>query len=216
MRINSEADFDALARAAKLLAVASAWTELGLWDALAAADGPVDLAEVSGDTRALTITAPLLAHAGLLDGGGRHWRLSAVARAMHGRGELPTERNLGWIGDLTRTPQVLRDGGPVRGPDGESKATSGGVRPNDRAATRTFLDMLYRRSEAAAEQLADWIGPRLASGAGAEARKVMGMTVFSGMLVATVIGREESPRCSPSMPPGQPQRRRTVFSGPST
>ena len=28
----------------------------------------------------------------------------------------------------------------------------------------------------------------MASGAGAEARKVMGMTVFSGMLVATVIG----------------------------
>jgi multidrug efflux pump subunit AcrB len=28
----------------------------------------------------------------------------------------------------------------------------------------------------------------IASGAGAEARKVMGMTVFSGMLVATVIG----------------------------
>ena len=28
----------------------------------------------------------------------------------------------------------------------------------------------------------------VASGAGAEARKVMGMTVFSGMLVATVVG----------------------------
>ena len=28
----------------------------------------------------------------------------------------------------------------------------------------------------------------IASGAGAEARKIMGMTVFSGMLVATVIG----------------------------
>ena len=28
----------------------------------------------------------------------------------------------------------------------------------------------------------------IASGAGAEARKVMGMTVFGGMLVATVIG----------------------------
>ena len=28
----------------------------------------------------------------------------------------------------------------------------------------------------------------IASGAGAEARKVMGMTVFSGMLVATVVG----------------------------
>jgi HAE1 family hydrophobic/amphiphilic exporter-1 len=28
----------------------------------------------------------------------------------------------------------------------------------------------------------------VASGAGAEARKVMGMTVFSGMLAATVIG----------------------------
>ena len=34
----------------------------------------------------------------------------------------------------------------------------------------------------------------VASGAGAEARKVMGMTVFSGMLVATLIGVLVVPR----------------------
>jgi 3-hydroxy-5-methyl-1-naphthoate 3-O-methyltransferase len=161
MRIRTEADVDDLVRAAKLLAVASAWAELGLWDELARRGEPVDLGELVGDLRALEITAPVLGHAGLLDGGGRVWALSRVAREMHARGELPTGRNLGFLDDLGRMADVVRDGGPVRGPDGAPRVTSGGVRPDDLEATRAFLAMLYRRSGSSAEAVADWLAPRL-------------------------------------------------------
>jgi SAM-dependent methyltransferase len=161
MRIQTEADFDALVRSAKLLAVASAWSELGLWDRLARHSGPVDLAELPGNTRALSITAAVLAHAGLLEGGGDRWMMSRTARDLHARRALPVGRNFGWLEDLHHMPDVLRDGGPVLGPDGKSRVTSGGVRPDDTGATRDFLDMLYRRSHESAETAAGWIAGRL-------------------------------------------------------
>jgi SAM-dependent methyltransferase len=165
MKIRTESDFDSLLRGAKLLAVASAWTELGLWDALARHEGGVDLSQLPGDLRALRITAAVLAHAGLLDGAGDLWRLSAIGRALHAQGQLPTDRNFETLQDLSRMAQVLRDGGPVRGPDGASKATRGGVQPADVEASRRFLDMLHRRSDTAAESAADWIVRRLPPGA---------------------------------------------------
>ncbi len=165
MQVKTESDIDLLFRHAKLLAVASAWHALGLWDELARRDGPVDLAALPGDTRALAITAPVLAHAGLLDGNGTTWALSAVARQMHARGELPTARNLGFFEDLARMADVLRDGGPVRDAEGRPKVTSGGVVPHDREATRAFLDMLHRRSAASADDVARWLAPRLAPSA---------------------------------------------------
>lgn len=164
MKCRTEADFDQLLRGAKLLAVAGAWHELGLWDLLAARDGSVDLGELPGDTRSLLIAAPVLAHAGLLDGGGRRWTMSAQARVLHERGELPTSRNLESFADLARMVEVLRDGGPVTGPDGQPKVTSGGVRPEDPEASRRFLEMLHRRSEAAATTTAAWIAERLPGG----------------------------------------------------
>lgn len=147
------------------MAVTAAWSELGLWDELAKRDGPVDLAELPGDTRGLMITAPMLAHVGLLDGGGRHWRISERARGMHERGELPAKRFQGWLEDLTRMPDLLAHGGPVVGADGKPKITSGGVRPDDVQCTRDFLDMLYRRSGPAVGTVADWLIPRLPAGA---------------------------------------------------
>jgi SAM-dependent methyltransferase len=165
MKIRTESDFDSLIRGAKLLAVASAWTDLGLWDALARQGGPTDLSTLPGDLRALRITAPVLAHAGLLDGAGDLWQLSSVGRQLHAQGQLPTARNFEILEDLSRMAQVLRDGGPVRAPDGSSKATRGGVQPADVEASRRFLDMLHRRSETSAESAADWIMRRLPSGA---------------------------------------------------
>lgn len=165
MKIHTESDFDLLLRNVKLLSVAAAWTELGLWEELARRDGPVDLAELPGDPRALSITAAVLAHAGLLDGAGDTWRLSPVARELQARGQMPTGRNFDVLQDLSKMAEVLREGGPVRGPDGKSKATSGGVKPEDVEATRRFLDMLYRRSETSAESAAEWIVPRLPPGA---------------------------------------------------
>jgi hypothetical protein len=164
MRIRTEADFDALARGAMLLAVAAAWSDLGVWDALADREGPVDLAELPGDTRGLTITAPMLAHVGLLDGNGRHWKISPRARDMHERGELPAKRSSDWLQDLARMPEVLAHGGPVIGADGKPKITSGGVRPDDLQASRRFLDMLYRRSGPAVGTVADWLLQRLPAG----------------------------------------------------
>ena len=164
MRINNEMDFDQLARGASLLTVASAWTDLGIWNILAEREAPIAVSELPGDSRALSIAATVLAHAGLLDGDGTQWRMSATAREMHARQQLPTERNLRWMDDLSRMSDVLRDGGPVKGADGTSKVSSGGVRPDDLEATRRFMDMLYRRSDAAADQLAQWLMPRLPAG----------------------------------------------------
>lgn len=154
-----------MSRGATLLAVTAAWSRLGLWDELIERDGPVDLAELSGDTRALMITAPMLAHVGLLDGGGRQWKISQRARDMHQRGELPAKRIPGWLEDLARLPDVLARGGPVVGADGEPKITSGGVRPDDIQATSDFLDWVYRRSGPAVGVVADWLLPRLPAGA---------------------------------------------------
>src|SRR5512139_3714529 len=165
MRIESEADFDVLLRSSKLLAIASAWQELGIWDALAARDEPAGPADLPGEERALHITGTVLAHAGLLEGDGEKWRLSALARSLHAARGLPTGRNLGFLEDLSRMVEVVREGGPVRGADGEPKVTTGGVTTSDPQATRAFLDMLYRRSETAAEQVVAWMGPRLPRGA---------------------------------------------------
>ena len=57
MRAESEDDFDGMARAAKLLAVAAAWSELGLWDLLANSPGPLDLANLPGNPRAVAVSA---------------------------------------------------------------------------------------------------------------------------------------------------------------
>lgn len=165
MHVKTESDLDLLVRHSKLLAVASAWHALGLWDELAGRDGPVELADLPGDARALAITAPILGNAGLLDGNGTTWALSAAAREMHARGELPTARNLVMFEDLARMPDVLRGGGPVRDAAGRPKLTSGGVEPHDRDATRAFLAMLHRRSAASAEDVARWLSPRLSAGA---------------------------------------------------
>lgn len=164
MRVRTVADFDAFARGAMLLAVAAAWSELGVWDELVAREEPVDLAELPGDTRSLSITAPMLAHVGLLDGSGRHWTISRHARDLHERGELPARRDLSLFEDLARMPQVLADGGPVVGTDGKPKITSGGVHPDDLQATRDFMDLLYRRSGPAVGAVADWLVRRLPAG----------------------------------------------------
>ena len=165
MRVRSEADFDSMLRGAKLLAVASAWSELGYWDRLAHSDEPLRLSALEGESRALRISAGILMHAGLLNGGADRIELSSLGREMYERGQLPTARNLESLDDLSRITEVIKSGGPVRGADGVAKVTRGGVRPDDVERTRRFLDMLYRRSEASARVAADWISQRLAPGA---------------------------------------------------
>jgi SAM-dependent methyltransferase len=165
MHIQSEHDFDRLARAAKLLAVAAAWTELGLWDELARRKEPVALKDLPGDPRALEICAPVLAHAGLLEGGRDRWMLSAQGRALAAQGALPTRQTFEWLSDLTQLPRMLRDGGAALDPEGRPRITSGGVRPDNREATKAFLEMLHRRSGGSADTSALWLTTRIAPGA---------------------------------------------------
>ena len=165
MRVHTEADFDSMTRGAKLLAVAAAWHELGLFEALAASSEPVGLDELPGDPRAVALTAPVLMNAGLLDGDGRAVRLSTVGRSLFERGELPSAQNLEWLGDIAKMGEVLRQGGPVRAADGTSKATRGGVRPDDPERTRNFLNVLFRRSADSAAETASWIARRVGPGA---------------------------------------------------
>jgi hypothetical protein len=165
MRIETEADFDSLMRGAKLIGVVAAWHELGLFDKLAASDEPVELDELPGDPRAIALTAPVLMNAGLLDGDGAAWRLSAVGRRLFEGGALPGAQSLEWLGDIARMGDVLRHGGPVRAADGTAKVTRGGVRTDDVERTRRFLDALYRRSADSAGETATGIARRVARGA---------------------------------------------------
>lgn len=165
MRISSEADLDSLTRGAKLLAVVAAWSELGLWRRLAEASDPLRVDELPADERALRITAAVLSNAGLLDGAGSTLKLSAMGRRMYEHSELLSKQALEDLGDLSRMADVVKDGGPVRDSNGASKATSGGVRPDDLEHTRSFLDRLYRRSRDSAASSAGWIARRSFPGA---------------------------------------------------
>jgi SAM-dependent methyltransferase len=73
---------------------------------------------------------------------------------------MPTARNLDYLRDLSRTLDVLRDGGPVKGDDGKPKGTRGGT-VDDVEQTERFLDMLYRLSEEPAASTFTWLGPGL-------------------------------------------------------
>lgn len=160
MRVNNEGDFEELLYGARLLAVAAAWNVLGLFRELAERAGPTDLSELPGDLRALEITARILAHGGLLEGTGRMFTLTEPGREIYHKGGLPTARHLvGLEGleDLSRMADVIANGGPVRGPDGKSKVTSGGVTPDDLDNSRRFMDMLYHRAEGASDHVFNWL-----------------------------------------------------------
>jgi SAM-dependent methyltransferase len=153
-RIASEQDVTDLTHASKALAVISAFHALGLFEALA--EGPKGAEDLPVNGRAFQIAAPILAHLGLLVGDGERYTLSTVGRQLHEARQIPTSANLDYFRDLSRTAEVLRRGGPVHDDDGSPKVTTGGVQPEDPDATRRFLDMLYRRSDASAEQTLAW------------------------------------------------------------
>lgn len=54
----------------------------------------------------------------------------------------------------------------MRGADGTSRVTEGGVREHDREGSKAFLEYLYRRSAGDAGDVARWLAPRLKAGAG--------------------------------------------------
>ncbi len=156
--IYAEGDIDALLRASRALAVIAAWSELGLFDALA--EGPRALAELPGDARALEVTVPVLKHLGLLYSDGDRVMLSRTARELWERGQMPTARNFEFLRDQARMAEVLERGGPVADERGY-KGTDGGTRADDSEQTARFLDMLYRRSEDSARLVHECLAPLL-------------------------------------------------------
>lgn len=162
MKLETEHDAMQWVWAAKALAAVSAWNALGHFDRMRA--GPVALAELPGDRRALEVTLPVLLHVGLVATDGERVGLTPAGGRLLERGELPTGRNLDLLRDLGRTAEVLRDGGPVKDDAGQSKATRGGT-VDDLAQTERFLDMLHRMSEEPARNTLTWLAPGLPAGA---------------------------------------------------
>ncbi len=162
--ISSEADLDALHRASQAYAVISAWSAAGLFDALASGP-PRTAAELPADSRAIEITAPILAHLGLLAGDGQRWALSLTGHRLLESGALSLASAADNLGDLSRLDAVMANGGPVRGPDGESQETEIGVCTADPEASHRFMAFLHRRSGDSAAEVVRWLQPRLSAGA---------------------------------------------------
>lgn len=162
--IKSESDLDNLRRSANAFAVISAWSSAGLFDKLAAS-GPLSPSEMGADQRAIEITAPILAHLGLLAGDGSRWSLSQAALQLHAQGTLQLGSAEANLGDLSRLDQVMQEGGPVPGPDGKPQLTTIGVVEEETEATHKFMAFLHRRSDPGAEEVARWLVPRLPTGA---------------------------------------------------
>lgn len=156
--VKTERDLDDLRRAAQGLAVIAAWGGAGVFEALR--DGaPRPFSALPASPRALAVTAPVLVHLGLVVRvGADQVALTRSARALLEAGSLGIGRAEGALGDLARLDGVLRSGEPL-------VPTDVGVRDEDREATRAFLGMLFRRSAAASEEVARWLGPRLPAGA---------------------------------------------------
>lgn len=158
--IHTEADLDALRYAAHAFAVISAWSANGLFRTLAQ-NGPLPVEELPAEQRAIEITAPILAHLGLLAGDGESWNLSTSGRRLFEAGALGLGSPVECLGDLTLLDDILKSGGPASGPDGESRITDVGIRQGDREGSRHFLEFLYRRSEECSKEVARWARPLL-------------------------------------------------------
>jgi SAM-dependent methyltransferase len=164
LTVTTESDLDALRRAAHAYAIISAWSHAGLFDLLAE-KGPLRPREMDADQRAIEITAPILAHLGLLTGDGSQWALSQAARQLQAAGSLllgSAETNLG---DLSRLDQIMQQGGPAPGPDGKPQLTTIGVVEEDTESAHKFMAFLHRRSNRSAEEVSHWLEQRLQPGA---------------------------------------------------
>lgn len=166
--IRSERDFDDLRRHATAWSVVLAWAKHGLFDAMAHGE-PMRAEDIAADAGALRNTAPILAHLGLLihhpqPDGSTAWALSRSARDLIESGAMPGAKAWDGLDDLTRIHTVLEQGGPIQDRDGRSKVTSGGVVVANPERTRTFMDMLYRRSEESAAETARLLLPWVPSG----------------------------------------------------
>jgi SAM-dependent methyltransferase len=100
-------------------------------------------------------------HLGLVITDGDRVGLTSRGARLLSERAMPSDRNLTSLRDLSRMADVLREGGPVRDDQGQSKGTRGGTLAHDVSHTERFLDMLYRLSEPAARSTLGWLGPAL-------------------------------------------------------
>ena len=103
--ISTESNLDALRRSAHAFAVISTWSGTGLFDQLAE-KGALSPQEMSADPRAIEITAPILAHLGLLTGDGKRWMLFQSAQRLHASGALRLGSADSTLRDLSRLDKV--------------------------------------------------------------------------------------------------------------
>tara|TARA_B100000029_G_scaffold355648_1_gene348498 strand:+ start:375 stop:1412 length:1038 start_codon:yes stop_codon:yes gene_type:complete len=159
-RIDCEEDLVLMYRNSLAYAVIAAWSGQGLFHKLA--DGKARTVEdLQGDNRALAITAPVLAHLGLLSSDGSRYALSPTGKTLLEAGALSLDSAERTHGDLSRFDRVLAEGGPARAADGSSRVSEGGVREHDPEGARAFMKYLYRRSERSVVEVARWLMPRL-------------------------------------------------------
>lgn len=163
-RIRNEEDLQMLRLTARLAAVIGAWAEKELFETLADA-GPMRIEELSGDERALRITARVLANAGLLVHRDEQWALTPVAAELHDDEVLGRGGGLEYLQNLGRLDELLEDGGPMPDKEGDKSGTDIGVDRDDAEETRQFQEMLYRRSERSAKAAARWVDRELDEGA---------------------------------------------------
>ncbi len=166
--IRSERDLDDLRRYATAWSVILAWAKHGLFDAMKHGE-PMLASDIAAHDDALRNTAPILAHLGLLihhpqPDGSTAWALSRSARDLIESGAMPGAKAWDGLDDMTRIHTMLEQGGPIRDRDGRSKVTSGGVVEANPERTRTFMDMLYRRSAESSAETAHLLLPWVPSG----------------------------------------------------
>ncbi len=154
--IRNQVDMDRLLLSTRLMAVIDGWATRGLFEELADSGG-CSLDDLPGESRALRVTARILANAGLLVRRGDQWALSAVGDELQEAGAFGNAHGTSVFGDLVQMPEILDKGGPVVDESGDSRSSTIGVYPDDPEKSRSFLKMLYRRSESSARETARWI-----------------------------------------------------------
>lgn len=156
--IHTEGDLDDARQSARLVAVINAWSAAGLFSELA--DGPTKLDELSGDQRAIRITARILGNAGILVRRKETWALTPSGEDLYDDGVFGGYQGLEYFRELSKLDEVLADGGPVPDEDGERNPSTIGAHPDDPQRTRAFMEMLSRRSARSAKATARWIDHR--------------------------------------------------------
>jgi SAM-dependent methyltransferase len=122
---------------------------------------PRTTSDLPADPRSIAQTAPILVHLGLLESDGKTWALTRTGLALLEAGTIGAETAEDALGDLARLDRLVKEGGGARAADGSSKLTEGGVREENPAAARAFMDILFRRSADSAAETARWLGKRL-------------------------------------------------------